>query len=248
MAEQIYYLFWALDAAKYPYDDSQEYCISTIKNDEFFIENVKLSFTNNEVNNFVVADLLRVYINICYNKDFPDKYKTDALKWIAHTEDLLKKNNLISDFLQGKYIEDIINKYQPKNDFIYIYKLSENKMVRSRYLRYDDVFIQMGFNYDLEDDEESLTTKNSTQSHSIKIKALAILILLKMLNKGKGVSDYTDIAAFISFITGNSIKKIYNETGSQYGLKDYHDKEIAELNDLFRRIKIDFTVNKKDTY
>ncbi|NCB69263.1 MAG: hypothetical protein EOM47_10515 [Bacteroidia bacterium] len=248
MAEQIYFIFWALDETKYPYDENKDYCISTVKNNQLFIENVIFSNDNRvELNKFLVSDLLRIYINISYNKDFPEKYKTDAIKWIRYTENLLKENNMSTDFLQSKYIEDIINKFQPKNDFIYFYIQTEGKKLKNRYLRYDDIFNQMGFNYDLETTDEYFSKKNS-KSHSLKIKTLAILILLKELNKGKGYNDYTNIAAFISFITGNSSKKIRNETGSQFQLKDYHDKEIAELNDLLKKININFTINKVDTY
>ncbi len=83
----------------------------------------------------------------------------------------------------------------------------------------------------------------------LKVKSVAIMELLKLLDKGTAHNDLTDICKFIGFITGNSHKSIYNDVqnGISFNTK-HHAKDIERANELFHALNISISIDKQKQY
>ena len=83
----------------------------------------------------------------------------------------------------------------------------------------------------------------------LKVKSVAIMELLKLLDKGTAHNDLTDICKFIGFITGNSHKSIYNDVqnGISFNPK-HHAKDIEKANELFNALNISISIDKQKQY
>jgi len=97
---------------------------------------------------------------------------------------------------------------------------------------------------------ENLETSEITPDKvPLKVKSVAIMELLKLLDKGTAHNDLTDICKFIGFITGNSHKSIYNDVqnGISFNPK-HHAKDIEKANELFNSLNISISIDKQKQY
>lgn len=83
---------------------------------------------------------------------------------------------------------------------------------------------------------------------SIKISSIIITELLRMIDKGKSSNDLTSICRLISFLTGKSYQKIYNEVQKGYTLTNYHEKEIEQANKILSDLNIKISIKKDKQY
>jgi len=81
-----------------------------------------------------------------------------------------------------------------------------------------------------------------------KVKYIIISELLKQMGKGKANNDLSAICRFVSFLTGLSEKRLYNEAQKGIILSDYHSKEIEQANKLLSSLNISFTIHKDKEY
>jgi hypothetical protein len=93
------------------------------------------------------------------------------------------------------------------------------------------------------DNEES--SEKATQ----KVKSVAIMEMLKLLDKGTAHNDLTDICKFIAFLTGNSHKSIYNDAqnGITFSPK-HHAQDIERANELFKSLNMSISIDKQKQY
>jgi hypothetical protein len=68
------------------------------------------------------------------------------------------------------------------------------------------------------------------------------------MGKGKANNDLSAICRFVSFLTGLSEKRLYNEAQKGIILSDYHNKEIEQANKILSTINISFTIHKDKEY
>lgn len=98
----------------------------------------------------------------------------------------------------------------------------------------------------LECNEEDTNVKKD--GASIKISSIIITELLRMIDKGKSSNDLTSICRLISFLTGKSYQKIYNEVQKGYTLTNYHEKEIEQANKILSDLNIKISIKKDKQY
>jgi hypothetical protein len=82
----------------------------------------------------------------------------------------------------------------------------------------------------------------------MKIKAVAILEMLKAMQAGKAKNDLSKICKLIAFLTGNSYRKIYSEFQKGVNLSDYHSQQIDELNKIFKELELSISIIKDRQY
>jgi len=99
---------------------------------------------------------------------------------------------------------------------------------------------------DMNDNQEA---EDSMDKATLKVKSVAIIELLKLLDKGTAQNDLTDICKFIGFVTGNSHKSIYNDVqnGISFNPK-HHTKDIEKANELFNALNISISIDKQKQY
>jgi len=99
------------------------------------------------------------------------------------------------------------------------------------------------------DMNDNLEAEDSLDKATLKVKSVAIIELLKLLDKGTAQNDLTDICKFIAFLTGNSHKSIYNDVqnGISFNPK-HHTKDIEKANELFNALKISISIDKQKQY
>ena len=82
----------------------------------------------------------------------------------------------------------------------------------------------------------------------VKVRAVAILELLKKMNAGTAHNDMSKISKLIAFLTGNSYNHIYNEMRKGITFTNYHTKDINEINQIFSELSIPITINPDKNY
>ena len=274
MNEHIYFHFWCLENAEIPYGKEKNYDGEKINyhsrrsNDHDFIRlyrMIKISSKSSKHEVFTF-ELLGIYLNINYYKENENSNYDNALVWVHHTVEIFSEFAEEYSFLTdnvGKFLENFTPKDKlrvkyEKNGVLYNRLLSLKNKFFANFITVNINFNARATNSETKKEiennqnEEILdlipNSNNSATQYTLRIKVVAILVLLKMLKKGKGYNDYSKIANFISFLTGQNQKYINNKTGSMFKLTDAQNKEINDLNKLFKDLDIDFIVNKTDTY
>lgn len=97
--------------------------------------------------------------------------------------------------------------------------------------------------------DSNTDNEESSDKATQKVKSVAIMELLKQLDKGTAHNDLTDICKFIAFLTGNSHKSIYNDaqSGITFSSK-HHTQDIEKANELFKSLNISISIDKQKQY
>jgi hypothetical protein len=97
--------------------------------------------------------------------------------------------------------------------------------------------------------DSNTDNEESSDKATQKVKSVAIMELLKQLDKGTAHNDLTDICKFIAFLTGNSHKSIYNDaqSGITFSSK-HHTLDIEKANELFKSLNISISIDKQKQY
>lgn len=99
------------------------------------------------------------------------------------------------------------------------------------------------------DKDSPIDTEENTDKATQKVKSVAIMEMLKLLDKGTAHNDLTDISKFIAFLTGNSHKSIYND--AQNGITfnpRHHTQDIEKVNELFKLLNMSISIDKQKQY
>ena len=90
--------------------------------------------------------------------------------------------------------------------------------------------------------------KDDTDVASLKIRTVAILIMLNKLGLGTAYNDRTKVCKLIAFLTGNSYKTIYRELQKGVNFSKYHHKHIDEVNGMFEKLNSSISINIDKQY
>ena len=82
----------------------------------------------------------------------------------------------------------------------------------------------------------------------VKVRAIAILELLKKMNAGTAHNDMSKISNLIAFLTGNGHTRIYSELRKGITLTNYHTKDINQINNIFAELNLEITINPEKNY
>ena len=254
MNEPLFYHFWSLASDSSPFDLNTDYSTSTVRNDKKFIQEFcdfrdYVKFNSHEE---YALKLLKIFLDINYDTNTENsklQNSLNAIAWILHTQDILLNNNIDAEFLSNSSFSKEIEEFK-HSVILSISTEQDGKKIKLLYNRSETIFKNLIIQEQIEDNllDTVPVRNNKAKQYTMKTKVVAILVLLKKLNAGKGIKDYTKISELISLLTGLDAKYISNKTGSQFKLTDAQDDEIPILNEIFKNLGIDFSVNKKDTY
>lgn len=254
MNEPLFYHFWSLTSDSSPFDLNADYSTSTVENDKMFIQEFcdfrdYVKFNSHEE---YALKLFKIFLDINYDTNFENSKLLNllnAIAWILHTQEVLLDNGIDAEFLSNSSFNKEVEVFKP-SILLTISTEQDGKKGKQQYDRSDTIFKNLRIQEQIEDNllDTVPVRNNKAKQFTMKTKVVAILVLLKKLNAGKGKKDYTKISELISLLTGLDAKYISNNTGSQFKLTDAQDDEIPILNEIFKNLGIDFSVNKKDTY
>lgn len=237
--EHIFYHFWSIERDGIPYDNTQEYTYSSEANDLKFIELAKKTddgVSIGEPKRFFKNNLI-AYINLHYTPQIPDSINSLAIEWFNHTADVISKHRPFSyNPININDVEDIISEYSPVK-FIYFSIVNESVISEQLFSKTDAIVTQFLKSDKINKNESMVDTE--INNPPLKVKTVAMLELLKLMKKGKSHNDLSKICRFVSFLTGQSYDKIYNDAQKGIVLTKYHKKDIDKINKIFKELTID---------
>ena len=165
--------------------------------------------------------------------------------------------------------EELLKAVQDDNSFGYIVcllskeqkiEISQNKietairedlvteliLANKRILELEQKIIQL--REDIDNQKTNVIEKgqrNSDENESkgtMKVQTVVLLEILKKVNINKGNTDLTKIVPIISYLTGKSEQKMYNEIIKHIMLNKYHLIEIDKVNNLLSEINIGISI------
>lgn len=248
MKEHIFYQLWSIVRDAIPYDDTQEYTFKTEANDLKFIELAKKSddgVSIGEPKRFFKNNLI-AYINLHYTPQIPDSINSLAIEWFNHTAEIISKHRpFVYNPINFSDVEDVISEYSPVK-FICFSIVNGSVISERLFSRTDAIVTQFlkSEKFVLGDNMGDTEISNPP----LKVKTVAMLELLKLMGKGKSHNDLAKICRFVSFLTGQSNNKIYNDAQKGIVLTKYHQKDIDEINKILKELSIDIELKTDIDY
>ncbi|GHU60910.1 hypothetical protein FACS1894121_1680 [Bacteroidia bacterium] len=96
---------------------------------------------------------------------------------------------------------------------------------------------------------ESVETKcNEDSDIPDKLKTVVYIELFRLMEKGKNINDISAMARFISFMTGQSYKKLYKQMLEEIRLTSYHAEAVKKMNDYFQALNISISIEINKQY
>lgn len=83
---------------------------------------------------------------------------------------------------------------------------------------------------------------------NLKLNAVVILEMLKLLNSGKAYNDLTKISRLISRLTGYSSKNIRNLIQKGIVFTDFHAEQIEEINKILTKLNLPISIKQNTVY
>jgi hypothetical protein len=98
----------------------------------------------------------------------------------------------------------------------------------------------------LEQSQDLLPTESTTVSQ--KSRSVVILEMLNEMGIGLAVNDRTKICRLIAYLTNGSYKCIYRKVQKGIIFSEYHAKEIAEVNKIFKELNSSISISMNKEY
>ena len=95
---------------------------------------------------------------------------------------------------------------------------------------------------------ENFSDHESTDTLNLKPQIALIIEMLNEIGIGTAHNDRTTICSFISCLTGNSEKNIYNLMQKGFFLSNFHRKQIEKTNAILKKLNSSISINMEKQY
>jgi len=204
-------------------------------------------------------ELLRIYLNVLYDKNDKINSSGNGYIWIRHTRDILQKAGENIKFLNNRKFDPIIFGFNPTNN-INVLMMQDNlpkMMSLDRSDTFFTRFITININIDIkkhkaqekiEDEVDDEIKYDPKIRIDYKVRTALLILLLKKINITRNEKDVTKICRLISMLTGQSFNSLYQDLIAGIQLMDKNKKSITEMNSILNDLDIDFKLMKGEEY
>jgi len=278
MENKLFYHFWSLGCEASPFDTNKGYSYLTEANDKKFIENLfaipELIGTGKF--RFYILELLNIYMNVLFDENQPSNKIINCYEWIDHTLKLFEYNDRRNDrrndrirYFVSTLIYPFITNFKPSTKISVLMEEGNFQIMKSLnrsdpfFFQFTTTTINININtplnspinipinipFDNPIDTRKVTNSNTKKvGYSQKVKTVAIIELLKLLNISTAKNDLTKICRLIAVLTGDSYDSIHNDKQKGIKFDKNHIQEITDINQKFNELNIKVFIDINKTY